>query len=478
MLTTFRTDMATSPTPQRRFALLRPGMPSQALADIVGSDAATPGRASEGECLGLPDGLGARIDANGNLGIVSFFKGFPPTEVVEGVQMGMPMSKLMAAHPTLTTDDAVTLDDDAYSAWRTLLNETSVLRVRCHKSKVIHFALERLDATYPPYQTPVDFPPMTDRRAYDLQLLVHEARRGTASNCGWAYGLPPGITSAQWPLDPVSGYPLMHGFTLLLPEPYRVHGPDIVAISFFATSPDQNDGGAVADEQLCAAVYGTMDAPDEDDALYHFWHASQRAHPRLHRMKDVLDYEYAVLLLTQTEFDGEFCQPPAIPSSEYINRDQRPKWLDMGAGAAYAADYIRNGPSTVEERYRYDFVRSAPEATLEWHRAIECTPRAQDPNAGAMPEELFGDETESRGGYRSHFYWKDGVCEAANYREHEWGSSHRPNHIGGTMRPAQGTPEMSPYYVEFEEYFGAYNFGGGGNAQLDFYLMKFDWACG
>lgn len=35
------------------------------------------------------------------------------------------------------------------------------------------------------------------------------------------------------------------------------------------------------------------------------------------------------------------------------------------------------------------------------------------------------------------------------------------------MRPVQGVPEMSPFYVEFEEYLGGYNFGGG-NAQLDF----------
>ena len=45
------------------------------------------------------------------------------------------------------------------------------------------------------------------------------------------------------------------------------------------------------------------------------------------------------------------------------------------------------------------------------------------------------------------------------------------------MRPCQAVPEMSPFYIEFEEYFGGYNFGGG-NAQLDFGGMKFDWACG
>jgi hypothetical protein len=45
------------------------------------------------------------------------------------------------------------------------------------------------------------------------------------------------------------------------------------------------------------------------------------------------------------------------------------------------------------------------------------------------------------------------------------------------MRPCQAVPEMSPFYIEFEEYFGGYNFGTG-NAQLDFKDMKFDWACG
>ncbi|MBF8869523.1 hypothetical protein GUK05_04655 [Escherichia coli] len=35
---------------------------------------------------------------------------------------------------------------------------------------------------------------------------------------------------------------------------------------------------------------------------------------------------------------------------------------------------------------------------------------------------------------------------------------------------------MSPFYIEFEEYFGGYNFGTG-NAWLDFKNMKFDFSC-
>jgi len=104
-------------------------------------------------------------------------------------------------------------------------------------------------------------------RAYDLQMLDRPADR--ARDHGWVYGLPPGIESEQWPLDSVTGFPLMHGFTLLLPDDYRVHAEDIVAVSFFATAPDHNDGGAPDDPEIREAV------------------ATRPAHPRLSRMTDV-----------------------------------------------------------------------------------------------------------------------------------------------------------------------------------------------
>lgn len=70
--------------------------------------------------------------------------------------------------------------------------------------------------------------------AYDIEIVNDAAHAGEA-NHGWCFGLPPGIRPEQWPLDPDTGYPLMHGFTLLLPEDYRVHGPEIVALSFFSS---------------------------------------------------------------------------------------------------------------------------------------------------------------------------------------------------------------------------------------------------
>jgi hypothetical protein len=45
------------------------------------------------------------------------------------------------------------------------------------------------------------------------------------------------------------------------------------------------------------------------------------------------------------------------------------------------------------------------------------------------------------------------------------------------MTPVQSTPRFSPFYIEFEEYMGGYNFGTG-NCQLDFLNVELDWACG
>nr|WP_166467479.1 hypothetical protein [Bradyrhizobium symbiodeficiens]QIP06504.1 hypothetical protein HAV00_09705 [Bradyrhizobium symbiodeficiens] len=281
-------------------------------------------------------------------------------------------------------------------------------------------------------------------RAYDLQMLGRPVDR--ARDQGWVYGLPPGITSAQWPLDPVTGYPLMHGFTLLLPEDYRVHGADIVALSFFATAPDHNDGGAPDDPEVREAVL------------------ARASHPRLSRMTDILDYDYAALLLTRAEYEGSFAMPPAPLA---LATAERPRWLDVGGACAFCE---------AAPPFARKMLGTSPRVDLGETRAISMTPRTCDPNAGKGPQ-----DEHTRGnpptGYQPYYYYVGGVPSRDNFRLHEWSKDHAPNHLGGTMRPCQSVPEMSPFYIEFEEYFGGYNFGGG-NAQLDFKQMKFDWACG
>ncbi|EJN14198.1 hypothetical protein PMI42_02243 [Bradyrhizobium sp. YR681] len=281
-------------------------------------------------------------------------------------------------------------------------------------------------------------------RAYDLQMLDRPADR--TRDHGWVYGLPPGIASEQWPLDPVTGFPLMHGFTLKLPEDYRVHGADIVAVSFFATPPDHNDGGAADDADIREAVL------------------ARPAHPRLSRMTDILDYEYAALLLTAAEYEGAFATPPAPLA---LATAERPRWLDVGGASAF----FESAPPFAQKMFA-----SPPRADLAENLAIALMQRATDPNAGKAPQDPHLARNPPSD-YQPYYYFAGGVPSTENYRLHDWGKDHAHNHLGGTMRPCQAVPEMSPFYIEFEEYFGGYNFGTG-NAQLDFKNMKFDWACG
>lgn len=54
---------------------------------------------------------------------------------------------------------------------------------------------------------------------------------------------------------------------------------------------------------------------------------------------------------------------------------------------------------------------------------------------------------------------------------------HARNHLDGTMLPIQAHPEFGMFYLEFEEHFAGFNFGGG-NCQLDLEAMRLDWPCG
>lgn len=300
-------------------------------------------------------------------------------------------------------------------------------------------------------------------KAYDIDIGPWRTGTPDRSEDGWCFGLPPGIAPDQWPLDPVTGYPLMHGFTLLLPEDYRVHGPEIVALSFFSTPADGNDGGRAGWREDVAALIDTPPSERPDDPLLHpWWERVCAAHPRLHRMRDILHYGYAVVLLTQAEFDAPGCVPPE-PVADPRHDLPPPEWLSRGSASAY-------------EKFsgRGDFDSTPDPWSI--HRPLRAIARERDENAGLGPRESWDDEPTDTG-YRNYFYWEGGVVAAENWREHDWAAGHEPNHVGGTMRPVQGIPEFSPYYIGFEETLGGYNFGGG-NAQLDFRDMKFDWACG
>ncbi len=313
------------------------------------------------------------------------------------------------------------------------------------------------------------------QHAYNLEMTTAPTARGTDANHGWAFGVPPGITPAQWPINPESGYPLRHGFTLRLPEDYRCHGPDIVAVSFFAAERDDVDATTV--KELVELFADPPASPPADPDLVPFWEAIQAQHPRTYRMTDILDAQFAVILLTQSEFDGPLCLRPNLLRSERFHpRNTRPQWLTTGAALAYYGEQVHPADDFPAEKFGLHrvFGGRPPQGPTDY--ALRLTPRVLDPNAGKAPQDPYM-TSESDSAYQQSFYWLDGKFGAENYRQHDWVAGHLPNHVGGTMQPVQSTPQMSPYYVEFEEYLGGHNFGGG-NAQLDFKDMKFDWACG
>lgn len=309
-------------------------------------------------------------------------------------------------------------------------------------------------------------------RAYDIEILKKSVTSEGPRGHGWCFGLPPGLAPAQWPLDPNNGYPLSHGFTILLPEDYRVHGPHLVALSFFATACDMNDGGPAKAREIAALFKAMPETPPADPALVPFWTAEQNRHPHLHRMTDLLNCAYAAILLTQAEFEAPFCPPPALAPNPYRDRVSPPLWLTVGAATAFWDGTSPSPAVPVEALHYFKILGDVPEKSPAFNRALRWTPRRADPNAGIPPRE---DYHADRGGYRSHYYWENDVIATENYRLHDWARDHKPDHIGGTMRPAQNIPDITPYYIEFEEYFGGYNFGGG-NGWLDVKDMTCDWS--
>ncbi|MEO0911374.1 MAG: hypothetical protein AAFY59_00050 [Pseudomonadota bacterium] len=307
--------------------------------------------------------------------------------------------------------------------------------------------------------------PIEGLKAYDLVQVMGKDIRAEGSS-GWVFGLPPGIQPGQWPLDPNSGYPLKHGFTLLLPEEYRMHGPEIVGLSFFAVAAEHNDGMPLSSPGLFDVIRQPGETPPEDEGLRAFWEHARAPHPRMHRMKDILDCEYAVILLTQEEFDGPLCPVPEIAASPLLDKDMRPEWLEVGSAHGFHKRFERP-PSPLEEVQRA-VSKTGDEgvpARLDFGVPIFLKLRESDPNAGRKALESW-----QSGHYESPF------TESFDYKPWAEGLPGR-DHLGGTMFPIQAVPDFSPYYIEFEESFGDYNFGMG-NAQLDILNLKFDWACG
>jgi hypothetical protein len=302
--------------------------------------------------------------------------------------------------------------------------------------------------------------------AYDLALLTTPPERGAENDHGWCYGLPPGIEQNQWPLSPFNGYPMQPCFTLRVPEQYRTKGPGHVALSVFADR--QHDE---PDEVEAIAEYTSVDAAGRpaDPDLLPFWVHKQNRHPMEVRMEDALGRSFAMIWLTEAEFAGQLCQPPRIAGNRLLGRNPSPPWIEKGSARA-AFDLQIGHYDSIDEITKKHWYRIFGQVPDLGHRAyaIAVCVREGDPNVGKPPRDKHLHHAEL------------GEYVPPNSKDAERFDLKRlfgRNHFGGTMFPNQWTPKFSPTYLEFEEHFGGFNFGGG-NAQLDLETMAFDWACG
>lgn len=292
-------------------------------------------------------------------------------------------------------------------------------------------------------------------KAFDLRLekprhLPTTARAAEWAG-GWTRGMPPGISTDQWPLSPASGHPMRHAFTLHVPPEYRTQGQERVAISVFVD--DQAE-----EFDSCSEIEAFFDAPlsatpPDDASLHAFWCHRRARHLHQHDMKDILGTAYAALWLTQDEFDAALCLPPHVDSALV---EGHPMWLSPGTyGTCRDADCSR-------EHTTRGCMLGVSTAC-----AISAILREGDPNVG-KPAREWEHECEASG-YIPAFSDEGTALDLGR-----WSGV---AHLGGTMTPVQGYPDFGPYYLEFEESFGEFNFGTG-NAQLDLQQMELDWACG
>lgn len=257
-------------------------------------------------------------------------------------------------------------------------------------------------------------------RAYNLHFQsanAHAVPPKDAIEIGWLGTNGPAIDASLWPRGTKTGLPMMHAFTIRLPEEYQRQGPEYPGIAFFQ-GEDQ---------------FATAFEREEGDPFVQQLNAS-RDHPMLQRREDYTEGQFGFIWLTEAELRGGPTAPPrdVRRQGKHCNDNEGPNAWDnpVAHGLVYRSD--RN-----------------------------------DPNAGKAPTEPEVD------GYLSPDDL-DGPAQPFT----EWAAelSQADGHIGGTAFPAQGMPDgLTSFYLEFWD-FEELNFGGG-LCQLDLESDTFDWAC-
>lgn len=258
-------------------------------------------------------------------------------------------------------------------------------------------------------------------RAYNLHFQgtnVAVAPPDDAVEIGWIGTNGPGIDASQWPRGTKTGLPMLHGFTIRLPEEYQRRGPEYPGLAFF-----QGEG-----------QFATAFEREEGDPFVQQLNESQD-HPMLQRREDYVGGQFGFIWLTEAELTAGPKAPPVDVRrvGEHRSDDEGPNAWDnpVAYGVVYRSD--RNDPNTGK-------APTEPEV------------------GGYLSPDDFDGPTQPLAEWANELYLAEG-------------------HLGGTAFPYQGMPEgLTPYYLEFWD-FGELNFGGG-LCQLDLESDTFDWACG
>ncbi|MER7004231.1 hypothetical protein ABT297_14475 [Dactylosporangium sp. NPDC000555] len=243
---------------------------------------------------------------------------------------------------------------------------------------------------------------------------------------GWAGPAGPGIDVSAWPRSPRTGQPMLHCFTLRLPEAYRRRGPDLVAVAVFQWADELYFKDP--SPQVTAVIAGS--SADVGQPGHPFWAelAQARAHPRLQIADDGVASLLAMVWLTEAELNGpRVDRPTAAPS--------------LAAG---------------------EFDSSSWRARHGQFGSLWLVPR-DDPNAGVAPVSFPSDADADADAYVD-------VPDRFDVFHAE--------HLGGTCMSPDGVRDgLSPWYIEVSR-LGGISYGGDLDIALDLDSSAFlgDWS--
>ncbi len=151
-----------------------------------------------------------------------------------------------------------------------------------------------------------------------LPATLRLGAEGEGEAIGWAYGTPPGLSPAEWPRHEKTGMPLAHGFTVRVPEAYRVKGPEFVALSFFHPADSE---ACYGDNERVEAVMGGAPLEDDEESDPYFLalvqHLEARENPAtdrtdriIHLCTDMLGHTHALVWHTEASLAAPHCERP------------------------------------------------------------------------------------------------------------------------------------------------------------------------